>query len=97
MPKYISLINYTQKGIENIKESPNRLDGFKKLCESVGAKLEGCYLTMGRYDLIIIIDAPNSEAVAKIALSTASMGSVSTETLQAFTEEEYRKIIAGLP
>jgi uncharacterized protein with GYD domain len=52
---------------------------------------------MGRYDLMVIVDAPNSEVIAKIMLSTASKGSTSTETLQAFTEEEYRKIMAALP
>ena len=97
MPKYISLVNYTQKGVENIKESPNRFDAFKQLCQSMGAKVEGFYLTMGQYDLVVIVDAPDSETVAKIILATASGGAVSTETLQAFTEEEYRKIIAALP
>ena len=97
MAKYISLIKYTQKGIEKVKESPRRLDDFKKLCESVGAKVEGFYLTMGRYDIVVIVDAPNAEAMAKIVLSTASEGAISTETLQAFSEEEYRKIIGALP
>ena len=97
MATYISLVKYTQKGIENVKESPNRLDAFKQLCQSMGAKVEGFYLTMGRYDLVVIVDAPNPETVAKILLATASGGAVSTETLQAFTEEEYRKIISGLP
>lgn len=97
MAKYISLVNYTQKGIENVKESPNRLDAFKELCQSMGAKVEGFYLTMGRYDLVVIVDAPNPETVAKILLATASRGAVSTETLQAFPEEEYRKIISALP
>ncbi|MHC4458215.1 MAG: GYD domain-containing protein [Planctomycetota bacterium] len=97
MAKYISLIKYTQKGIENIKESPNRYDAFKQLCESLGATVEGIYLTMGRYDLLVIVDAPNSETVTKIVLATASKGAVSTETLQAFTEEEYRRIISELP
>ena len=97
MAKYITLIKYTQKGIEKVKESPNRLDSFKKLCESMGAAVEGFYLTMGRYDLLVILDAPDSETVAKIILATGSRGAVSTETLQAFTEEEYRKIIAALP
>jgi uncharacterized protein with GYD domain len=97
MPKYIGLINYTQKGIENVKDSPNRFDAFKKLCKSMGANVEAIYLTMGRYDLMVIVDAPNSEVIAKIMLSTASKGSASTETLQAFTEEEYRKIMAALP
>ena len=97
MAKYISLIKYTAKGIENVKESPKRLDAFKQLCESMGAKVEGNYLTMGRYDLIVIVDAPNTETAAKILLAVTSRGAVKTETLPAFSEEEYRKIISELP
>ena len=97
MGKYISLVKYTQKGIENIKDSPKRLDAFKQLCESMGARMDAFYLTMGRYDLVVIVDAPNPETVAKIVLTTTSGGAVSTETLQALTEEEYRKIISELP
>ena len=97
MGKYISLVKYTAKGIENIKDSPNRFDAFKQLCESLGATVEGFYLTMGRYDLAVILDAPNREAVTKIVLATASRGAVTTETLPAFAEEEYRKIISELP
>ena len=97
MAKYISLVKYTAKGIENVKESPNRLDAVKQLCESMGAKVEGFFLTMGRYDMIMITDAPNPETVAKIILTITSGGAVSTETLHGFTEEEYRKIISELP
>lgn len=97
MAKYISLVKYTAKGIENIKESPNRLDAFKNLCESMNAKVEGFYLTMGRYDIILIVDAPNPETAAKAILKTTSGGSVTTETLTAFPEEEYRKIISEIP
>ena len=97
MAKYISLIKYTSKGIENIKESPARLDAFKQLCESMGATVDGFYLTMGRYDLLIIVDAPNPETIAKLLLTTTSKGAVSTETLPAFTEEEYRNVISELP
>jgi uncharacterized protein with GYD domain len=52
---------------------------------------------MGRYDLLVIVDAPNSETIAKILLATTSKGAICTETLQAFTEEEYRRIISELP
>lgn len=97
MPKYISLVNYTSKGIEDIKESPNRLDAVRKLCESMNARVEGFYLTMGRYDIVLIMDAPDSETVAKIILAITSKGSVRTETLFAFPEKDYRKIIAELP
>ena len=97
MAKYISLLKYTAKGIDSVKESPKRLDAFKQLCESMGAKVEGFYLTMGRYDSVVIVDAPNAETAAKLVLATASRGAVSTETLQAFSEAEYRKIISALP
>lgn len=97
MAKFISLVNYTGKGAENIKESPSRLDAVKQLCEHMGAKVDAFYLTMGRYDIVIIVDAPDAETAAKIILSISSKGAVSTETLQAFPEEEYRKIISELP
>jgi uncharacterized protein with GYD domain len=97
MTKYISLVNYTAKGIENIKESPNRLDAVKKLCKSMNAKVDSFYLTMGRYDIVLVVDAPNPETVAKIILTISSGGAVSTETFPAFPEAEYRKIISELP
>ncbi|MCP4457092.1 MAG: GYD domain-containing protein [Cytophagales bacterium] len=97
MAKYISLVKYTGKGAENVKDSPNRLDAFKQLCESMGAKVDDFYLTMGRYDMIVIVDAPDPETVAKIILTTTSGGAVSTETLSAFAEVEYRKVISELP
>ena len=97
MAKYITLVKYTSKGIENVKESPSRLDAFKQLCEAMGGKLEGFYLTMGRYDMVVITDAPDPETVAKVILTTGSAGAVRTETLHAFSEEEYRKIISELP
>ena len=96
MPKFISLVNYTSKGVENIKDSPNRLDAVKSLCESMQAKVDGFYLTMGRYDIVFILDAPNPEVASKIILKIASLGNVSTETLLAFPEEEYRKIISEI-
>jgi len=97
MPTYISLVNYTQQGIEKIKESPSRLDAVKKVYEAAGGKLLQFYLVMGRYDVVVIGEAPDDKAAAKIALIIGSKGSVKTETFRAFTEDEYRKIVAGLP
>ena len=97
MPKYISLVKYTSKGVANIKESPDRLDAVKKLCDAMNAKVEGFYLTMGCYDIVIIVDAPSAEVTAKILLTITSQGNVSTETLTAFSEKEFRKIISELP
>ncbi|MFO7686821.1 MAG: GYD domain-containing protein [Desulfobacterales bacterium] len=97
MPTYISLVNYTQQGIEKVKESPTRLDAVKKLFEATGGKLTQFYLVMGRYDVVYIGEAPDDKTAAKIALTIGSKGAVRTETLRAFSEDEYRKIIAELP
>ena len=97
MPIYITLVNYTQKGIENVKESPKRLDIAKQAFQRVGAELKEFYLVMGRYDIILVIEAPDDETVAKASLTLASQGSVRTETFRAFKEDEYRYIISYLP
>lgn len=96
MATYISLVKYTQQGVQNIADSPARVDGFKKLCEQNGADLKGFYLTMGRCDLVVIIDAPDDATVAKIILNTSRQGNVGTETMRAFTEAEFRQIVSGL-
>lgn len=97
MPTYILLVNYTQKGIENVKESPQRLDAAKKAFKELGAELKEFYLVMGRYDIILVTEAPNDETVAKIALALGSLGSVRTESFRAFKEDEYREIVSTLP
>ena len=97
MPTYINLINYTEQGIRNIKDSPKRLDAAKKLLKDLGGELKGFYLTLGEHDIVIIAEAPNDEAVAKFVLAVGSAGNVRTNTLKAFPEAEYRKIIQGLP
>ncbi|MFC1505084.1 GYD domain-containing protein [Thermodesulfobacteriota bacterium] len=97
MATYIILVNYTQKGIENVKESPNRLDSVKNGFKAIGAELKAFYLTMGRYDIILVAEAPNEETIAKLMLKIGSNGNVRTETLCAFTESQYREIIAALP
>ena len=97
MPTYISLVNYTDQGIRNVKDSPKRLDAAKKLLKTLGGELKDFYLAMGTYDLIIVVEAPNDEVMAKFSLALASAGNVRTTTLKAFPEAEYRRIIAALP
>ena len=97
MPTYITLINWTEKGISNIKEAPQRIDAFKKAVEAKGGKVTNFYVTMGKYDIVSTVELPSDEAAAAILLSTGSKGNVRTETLKAFTEDEFRKIIAKLP
>jgi uncharacterized protein with GYD domain len=97
MPSYIVLLHFTQKGVESIKEGPARLDRARQAFQKAGAELKAFYLTMGRYDAVAIVDAPNDETVARLALGNAAMGNVRSETLRAFNEDEYRKIVAALP
>ena len=97
MATYIMLIRYTHKGIENIKESPARLDGGKEAFKAVGAEVKEFYLVSGQYDIVVVAEAPDDETITKAALSIGSVGAIRTETLRAFTEAEYRKIIAALP
>ena len=97
MPTYITLGQWTQQGIEKVKESPARLEAFKQLVKSAGGEVKEFYMVTGQYDIVVISEAPNDDAMARVALAVASKGSVKTETLRAFTEHEYRKIIAGLP
>ena len=97
MATYISLLKFTCQGIEKIKESPARLDAAKQAFQAMGAELKEFYLVMGSYDIVIISEAPDDETVAKLALSIGSQGNIRTETLRAFTEDEYKKIISELP
>lgn len=97
MATYITLLRYTQQGIENIKESPARLEAAKQAFQAMGAELKAFYLVTGRYDAVVISEAPDDETVAKLALVIGMQGAVRTETLRAFSEDEYRKIIAALP
>ena len=97
MATYITLLKYTQQGIENIKESPDRLETAKDLVKTLGAELKAFYLVTGQYDGVAIMEAPDHETATKVSVAIASKGNVRTETLRAYTEEEYRRIVADLP
>ena len=96
MPTYIALINWTAQGIANVKDSPSRLDAGREAFKKLGVEIKAAYCTMGRYDLVCVMTAPSDEAYAQATLSLGRQGNVTTETLKAFTEDEYRKIISAL-
>jgi len=94
MPTYISLVNWTDQGIRNVKDSPLRLNAFKKATEATGGKVIDFYLTLGEYDMVVIVEVPSDEAAAALILSTGKGGNVRTTTMKAFPEDQYRGIIA---
>ena len=96
MSHFVTLVRYTQQGISKIKDSPSRLDAARKAAEKEGGKIHAWYLTMGHYDAVLISEFPTDEACAKFTLSAGTLGNISTETLKAFPEAEYRKICGSL-
>ncbi|HKO30304.1 MAG TPA: GYD domain-containing protein [Nitrospiraceae bacterium] len=96
MATYLMLLNWTDQGIKNIKESPKRLDSAKKLAQELGGEIKSVYMTQGNFDLALITDMPNDDKMASYVLKLGSFGSVRTTTLKAYSEDDYRKIIGGL-
>ena len=97
MPHYVGLLRYTSQGIAKVKDSPTRLDAARKAAASMGGKIHSWYLTMGHHDAVLIAEFPSDDVCAKFMLSVSSQGNVTTQTLKAFTEDEYRKIVGSLP
>jgi len=97
MPTYVTLIRFTQKGVEAIKEGPARLDAAKEAYKAAGAKLKDFYLVTGKYDAVVVSDVPDEETAVKLSLAISAKGNVRIETSRAFTEEEYRRIVGALP
>lgn len=97
MPSYLSLIHWTERDIGDVKASPQRLDAAKQLAQGEGGRLIFFYMLMEEYDLATLIEFPSEEAAARFALRLGQQGNVRTTTTRAFTEDEYKAIIASLP
>jgi uncharacterized protein with GYD domain len=96
MASYIVLMNWTDQGIKNVKDTVKRAKSFEGATEKAGGKSLGLYYTIGRYDFVAIVEAPNDEAIASVLYSTGSLGNVHTETLKAFSTDEVANIIEKL-
>jgi uncharacterized protein with GYD domain len=95
MPHYISLVNWTDQGIRNVKESPKRADAVNAMASKLGAKMQIFY-TMGDYDLVAVTEAPNDEVAMQLLLEIGRLGNVRTKTLKAWTTAEATKVLAKL-
>jgi uncharacterized protein with GYD domain len=96
MPTYIVLVNWTEQGVRQIKDSPKRLDAAKKALKDMGGEFKATYLTMGDYDLVFICEAPDDAVAARFIMQLGMLGNVRTKTLKAFPEAAYREIVASL-
>lgn len=95
MPTFVTLCNFTEQGARNIKGSPDRYQAYKQAAEQAGVTVKSVHWTEGAYDIVIVTEGPE-DVVMSLALKTASLGNVKTQTLRAYTEKEMRGFAAKL-
>ena len=95
MPSYILLLNWTDEGISNVKETIQRADSAVEAAQQLGGSLQ-VYWTVGPYDLVAILDAPDDESATSFLLQIGMRGHVRTTTLRAYNREEMSGIIQSL-
>ena len=96
MSMYMLLCNYTDQAIRNMKDMPSRREAAREKAKKLGVEIKAAYLALGAYDLIVHLDAPDEETVAKFVLSLASAGNLRTTTIKVFPEAEFEKIVGGM-
>ena len=97
MATFISLVDLTQQGIRDFKDSPDRAAKFKTMADEVGVKVKDVYWTMGGHDAVLILEAPDDESVTAAMLGLGSLGNVRTQTLRAFSASEMKDIVSRVP
>ena len=93
MATYIVLGQFTDQGIRNVKDSPKRADALKEMAKKAGATVKDVYWTLGQYDVVTTIDAPDDASLTALLLSVGSLGNVRTEALRAFSADEMGRIL----
>ncbi|MFC4501836.1 MULTISPECIES: GYD domain-containing protein [Streptomyces] len=94
MPAYVTLLNWTDQGIRNYKDTAKRAEAFAVAAQKLGGKILSLYWTVGSYDLVAVVEAPDDETATAVLLQLGGVGNVRTTTLRAFGPEEMDRIIA---
>lgn len=97
MAKFVMLIRYTDEGVKHFKEFQTRMGHARRGAEELGVQIESFHLTMGEYDAVVLVEAPDARTAAKLSLINAANGRVRTVTMPAFTEEETAQLAGELP
>jgi uncharacterized protein with GYD domain len=97
MPQFVILCNLTAKGLADIKDAPARYQAVVKGIEAAGGKVLSFHATMGAYDYVMVAEAPSDELAALMSMATAAQGYITTQTLRAFTPEEFAGLVSQLP
>ena len=96
-PTFISLVQFTDKGIQNAKETTQRVAAWAAKVRSMGVTIKQMYWTLGQYDQVCIFEAPDDETAASVLLAADMLGNIRTQTMRAFTASEMDKILAKVP
>jgi uncharacterized protein with GYD domain len=97
MPTFICFLNWTDQGARNAKDANKRFQASKSTVEKLGGKLLSAYVTTGQYDVVLTLDMPNGEAMAKFACAISGSGDARTTTVRGYTPDEFGKLAAGAP
>ena len=93
MATYIVLGQFTDQGIRNAKDSPKRADALREMAKKAGATVKDVYWTLGQYDVVTTIDAPDDATLTALLLSVGALGNVRTQALRAFSADEMGRIL----
>ena len=96
MGKYVLLLNWTDQGIKNVKDTIKRAESFKSYLERRGGKLTDLFYTFGQYDLVVTAELPSDEVAMSVSLGTGALGNVRVTTLKSFGLDETRRIVDEL-
>ena len=96
MASYISTVRFTEQGIQNIKETCKRANAFKTAAKKLGVKVQDIYWTLGKFDGVIVFDAPDDETATAAMLQLSALGNVHTRTARAFKASEMDAVLAKL-
>ncbi len=96
MTTYIMLAHWTDQGMRNARDSPERLNKARQLLKDIGGDFKLFFLTMGKYDFVAVYEAPDDAVAARFNLQLGMLGNVRTQTLKAFPEPAYREIMRTL-
>jgi uncharacterized protein with GYD domain len=97
MPTYISLVQFTDKGIQAAKQTTQRVADWTAKVESMGVSVKEMDWTLGQYDQVCVFEAPDDETAASVLLAADLLGNIRTQTMRAFTTSEMDKILAKVP
>ena len=96
MATYVLLVSFTDQGIRNVKDTTKRAEAFRELAKKVGATVKDLYWTLGQYDVVTILEAPDAASVTALGLSVGALGNVRTQTLPAFSAAEMGTILSKM-